>query len=106
MGRTVSLKLYRSRVNGLIHDDPPRIIEAYLRWASDKAEKLAVAAYVSMHGITDMMADHLVGAQADREIMVRKFDLTVTDMGKVAISLVDATTLMIFNFSEADGERL
>ena len=77
-----------------VHDDPPRI-EAYFRWASDKAENRAVVAYVSMHGSTAMMADHLVGALADREIMVWKFDLTVTDMGKVAISLVDAATLVI-----------
>jgi len=51
--------------------------------------------YVSMHGSTKMMADHFVEALIDRGIMVRQFDLAVTDLGKLAMALVDAATIVI-----------
>jgi flavorubredoxin len=81
--------------HGPIHDRPGLIMDAYRRWASDKAENLAVIAYVSMHGSTQIMVDHLIEALADRGVRALKFDLTVTDLGKAAEALVDAATLVI-----------
>jgi flavorubredoxin len=48
-----------------------------------------------MHGSTQMMVDHLVSALVERGVKVHLFDLVVTDIGKLAISLVDAATIVI-----------
>jgi flavorubredoxin len=54
-----------------------------------------VLPYVSMHGSTKKMVDYLVSALAAKQVTVKQFDLTVTDIGKLAMSLVDAATIVI-----------
>jgi len=41
------------------------------------------------------MAAYLVEALTQRGVTVKQFDLTVTDLGKLAMSLVDAATIVI-----------
>jgi flavorubredoxin len=41
------------------------------------------------------MVEYLVSALVEKGVTVHQFDLTVTDIGKLAISLVDAATLVI-----------
>ncbi|MBA7495036.1 Nitric oxide reductase [subsurface metagenome] len=48
-----------------------------------------------MHGSTKKMVDYLVNALMKRDINVKPFNLTVTDIGELAISLVDAATIVI-----------
>jgi len=48
-----------------------------------------------MHGSTETMVDYTVSALAERGVKVHLFDLTVTDLGKLAIALVDAATIVI-----------
>jgi len=52
-------------------------------------------AYVSMHGSTRIMADHLVDALISRGVEVKRIDLTNYDLGELAGSLVDAATVVI-----------
>lgn len=81
--------------HGPIHDRPERILAAYEDWASDRVYNRVVLAYVSMHGSTEAMVNHLVEALAERGVSVQRFELTVTDIGKLAMALVDAATLVI-----------
>jgi flavorubredoxin len=48
-----------------------------------------------MHGSTEKMVLHLADVLAAKGIRVRLFDLAVTDLGKLAIALVDAATLIV-----------
>jgi len=48
-----------------------------------------------MHGSVERMVDHLIKSLEDRGVKSHKFDLSVTDIGKLAIELVDATTIVI-----------
>jgi flavorubredoxin len=48
-----------------------------------------------MHGSTRAMVDRLVGELVKRGVTVHEFDLAVTDIGKLAISLVDAATIVL-----------
>jgi flavorubredoxin len=48
-----------------------------------------------MHHSTKRMVDHLVGALIDRGVAVDQFNLVVTDLGKLAMALVDAATILI-----------
>jgi len=81
--------------HGPIYDQPEMIISAYEDWTSDKVGNTVVMPYISMHGSTELMVDYLVAALAERGVKVEKFDLTVTDIGKLAMSLVDAATIVI-----------
>ena len=45
-----------------------------------------------MHGGTEAMVNYLVAALAERGIQAQKFELSTTDIGKLAMALVDAAT--------------
>lgn len=81
--------------HGPIYDKPDFIINAYKDWVSDDVKNEVVLAYVSMHGSTAKMVEHFTEALMERGITVRQFNLTVTDIGKLAISLVDAATVVL-----------
>ncbi len=81
--------------HGPLHNRPDFIMEAYRNWADDEPKNLALVVYVSMHGSTRKMAEYLVAALAEKGVPVQQFDLTVTDIGKLATALVDAATLII-----------
>jgi flavorubredoxin len=81
--------------HGPIHKDPCCIMNAHNEWVSDSVKNVVVLPYISMHGSTRKMVDYLVSALAERGVKVRLFDLEVTDIGKLAIALVDAATLVI-----------
>jgi flavorubredoxin len=81
--------------HGPVYDQPGFILEAYQDWASDAVKNEVVLPYVSMHGSTQKMAHALLDALVARGVKVHLFDLTVTDIGKLAISLVDAATLVL-----------
>ena len=81
--------------HGPMYDRPPFILEAYRSWVSGPLKNTVALPYISMHGSTQKMVQHLVGALADRGVTARQFDLTATDTGKLAMALVDCATLVI-----------
>lgn len=81
--------------HGPLYDDPSFIMEAYRDWASEEVKNVVVIPYTSMHGSTEKMVSYLMDALMDRNIGVKRFDLTRTDVGKLAMSLVDAATMVI-----------
>jgi flavorubredoxin len=58
-------------------------------------KNIVVLPYISMHGSTQKMVDHLVGALVDKGVTVKQFDLAATDIGKLAMALVDAATMVV-----------
>jgi flavorubredoxin len=81
--------------HGPIYDKPEFIINAYKDWVGDTVKNEVVLAYVSMHGSTRKMVEHFVNALIEKGISVRQFNLTVTDIGELAMALVDAATLVL-----------
>jgi flavorubredoxin len=81
--------------HGPVHGRPSFIVDAYKDWASDEVKNEAVVAYVSMHGSVRKMVDHFVERLTERNVKVRRFDLAATDIGKLAMALVDAATIVI-----------
>ena len=81
--------------HGPIYDRPAFIMDAYRDWAGDAVKNMVVLPYVSMHGSTQAMVDHLIDALIERGIPVQPFNLTRTDIGDLAKSLVDAATVVI-----------
>ena len=81
--------------HGLIYDDPSFILNAYKDWVSDTVKNEVVIPYVSMYGSTEKMVKYLTENLIKRGIIVKSFMLTVTDIGELAMSLVDAATIVI-----------
>ncbi|MCU0286696.1 MAG: FprA family A-type flavoprotein [Acidobacteria bacterium] len=86
---------YIAPSHGPVYDKPQLIVDAYKEWISDRVENTVVVAYVSMHGSTLHMVDYLVDKLINKGIHVKPFNLTRTDLGDLAIALVDAATIVI-----------
>jgi flavorubredoxin len=81
--------------HGPVYNKPEFILNAYRDWISDKVKNEVVLPFVSMHGSTKKMVDHLINLLMDRGISVQPFNLVKCDMGELAMSLVDTATLVI-----------
>ena len=81
--------------HGPIYPRPSLILDAYRDWTGDAVRNTVVLPYVSMHGSTKRMVGHLVSALVENGVTVEQFDLPVTDIGKLAMALVDAATIVI-----------
>jgi len=81
--------------HGPVYKDPAFIMDAYREWAGGPPHNKVVIPFISMHGSTLKMVDRLTAALADRGVNVERFDLTTSDLGEIAMSLVDAATIVI-----------
>jgi flavorubredoxin len=80
--------------HGPIYDEPEMIINAYHQWLSDKVKAEVIVPYVSMHGSTDDLVKYFIDRLIEKDIKVKPFNLTDVDLGDLAISLVDASTVV------------
>ena len=92
--KTLPLKLIAPS-HGPIHKNPQFILDAYAEWTSDTVKNEVVIPYISMHGSTQKMVEYLTGALIARGITVKPFNLTETDIGDLALALVDTATVII-----------
>ncbi len=101
-----SIKKYLEIIDGMkvemiapSHDPayqkPRFILNAYTEWISDKVKNEVIIPYISMHGSTAELVNYLVAALIKRGIKVTPFNLTRTDIGELAMALVDAATIVI-----------
>jgi len=81
--------------HGQIYDRPEWIMDAYRDWVMGAPHNLVVLPFVSMHGSTRQLVDHLVSGLVDYGVRVELFNLAVTDIGKLAMALVDAATVVV-----------
>jgi len=81
--------------HGPVHNRPSFIVDAYRDWASDAVKNEVVLPYVSMHGSTAKMVSYFTDALIERGIKVMQFELSTVDIGKLAMALVDAATIVI-----------
>ncbi|WP_028319042.1 FprA family A-type flavoprotein [Desulfobulbus elongatus] len=81
--------------HGQIYDRPSWIIEAYRDWVLGPPRNLVVFPFISMHGSTRLLVDRLTAALTERGVTVELFNLAVTDIGKLAMALVDAATIVV-----------
>jgi flavorubredoxin len=81
--------------HGPLYNEPKFIIDAYKQWISDEVENKVIIAYVSMHGSTKKMVEHLVDALMAKGIGVKQFNLVGADIGKLAVEMVDAAGIVL-----------
>ncbi len=81
--------------HGPVHDKPEIILSHYADWVSDRVSNEVVLIYVSMHGSTEHLAMILADALIDRGIRVKPFNTISASVGEIALSLVDAATVVV-----------
>ena len=81
--------------HGPVYNKPKIIIDAYKDWISDKVTNQVLIPYVSMHGSTEVIVMKLIEILVENGIDVIPFNLTKTDIGELAMALVDAATLIL-----------
>ncbi len=81
--------------HGPMYDRPEFILEAYRDWVLGGPKNIVVLPYISMHGSTLAMVDYLLDGLVEKGVTVERFDLAATDIGKLAMALVDAATIVI-----------
>jgi len=81
--------------HGPVYEQPEFILNAYHNWVLDPPENIVVLPYVSMHGSTWEMVSYFVESLTQKSVTVKQFNLSGVDIGKLAVALVDAATLVI-----------
>ena len=81
--------------HGPLHNKPDLIREAYREWVFGTPKNSVVIPYISMHGSTRLMVEHFTSVLIGNGVTVHRFDMETADIGKLAMSLVDAITIVI-----------
>ncbi len=81
--------------HGPVYQNSEFILNAYKDWISDNVKNEVVLPFISMHNSTKKMVDYFISELIKRNITVKPFNLTKTDIGELAMSLVDASTIVI-----------
>jgi len=81
--------------HGQLYPRPAFIIDAHNEWVNGPLKNKVVIPYISMHHSTKKMVDHFVASLMDKGVNVEQFNLVDTDIGKLAMALVDSATIVI-----------
>jgi flavorubredoxin len=81
--------------HGPLHESKDFIIDCYNDWASEEVKNVAVVPYISMHGSTDKIARYFINSLIEKGVIVESFNLADADIGELAMSLVDAATIVL-----------
>ena len=81
--------------HGQIYSRPEFILSAYREWTSDQVKNEVVIPYISMHGSVKEMVYILTEELIKNGITVQPFNLARTDIGELAMALVDAATIVV-----------
>ena len=93
------LDRYETRIiapsHGPLFRRPEFIRSAYRDWVAGPVRNTVVLPYVTMHDSTKRMVDHLIAGLVERGVDVARFNMATADLGKVAVALVDAATIVL-----------
>jgi flavorubredoxin len=81
--------------HGPIHSKPETILANYRDWASETVKNEALIMYVSMHGSTKAMAEHLSKTLETKGVKTYVYDISTMELGEVASHLIDSATVII-----------
>ncbi len=81
--------------HGSVYDKPQIILDLYEKWMRAEPENLALIAYVSTHGSTKVMAEHLQTELEKRGVSVVLKDLVGLPLDELAPLLTDAATIVL-----------
>jgi flavorubredoxin len=80
--------------HGPVWTDPRVAFASYAEWCSAEPANKAVIVFASMHSSTRKMVERLGEALLDRGVHTELFNAAHADMGRLAVALVDAGTVV------------
>ncbi len=89
--------------HGPMYTDPRYPIGLYDDWTSKNVKPKAVIIYVSMHGSTRKMVQYLTAQLMRKGMIVEEYNAFDADAGKIAMDLIDASTLIVASPSFLGG---
>lgn len=81
--------------HGPVYKNPEVILNLYDEWTSDTPKNLVVFPYVSMYDSTKSMVNYLAEKLEENGIKTYKHDIVNDDLGNFAMSLIDASTIVL-----------
>ncbi|UCF65996.1 MAG: FprA family A-type flavoprotein [bacterium] len=81
--------------HGPVYDHPEQIMSAYHEWVTGDLKNEVVIIYVTMHGSTEQLVFRLTDELVKRNISVTPFNTVTASLGDLALSLVDAKTVIL-----------
>ena len=81
--------------HGPVYTNPDYILDLYADWTADAPKNLVTMPYVSMYNSTKEMIEYLSNKLEEKGIQTFKFDIVDDDLGDLAMSLVDAATIVM-----------
>lgn len=81
--------------HGVVYPEPAFILDAYRDWAGETTKNTVLIPFVSMHGSTREMVEHLTDALVRQGVCVIPSNLVQTDVGELAKELIDASTVVL-----------
>lgn len=81
--------------HGPLYRNTDYIIDSYEQWASDNVKNEVIIPYISMHGSIKKAVEILSGFLSEKGVVVKNFDLGKTDIGELAMALVDSATVVL-----------
>ncbi|MCX8095530.1 MAG: FprA family A-type flavoprotein [Caldisericia bacterium] len=81
--------------HGYVYDKPEFIINLYKDWVSEIVKNKITILFVSMHGSTKNMVDYITKRFVEEGIETKRFNLTNSDLGEIAMSLVDSASVIL-----------
>ncbi|MDD3276963.1 MAG: FprA family A-type flavoprotein [Kiritimatiellales bacterium] len=81
--------------HGSVYDKPQIILDLYEKWMRAAPENLALIAYVSAHGSTEIMANYLGEALEKRGVKAVLKNLIGLPLNELAGDLTDAATIVL-----------
>lgn len=81
--------------HGPVYKNPDYILDLYTDWTSDAPKNLVAMPYVSMYESTKEMIDYLSKKLESKGVQTFKFDMVEDDLGDLAMTLVDAATIVM-----------
>lgn len=81
--------------HGPVYDQPQRILDLYDDWMRGEPKNIALIAFVSTHGSTRIMAEHLAASIEKQGVEARLFDLVGLPLNEISTTLVDAATIVL-----------
>lgn len=80
--------------HGPVYRDQGRIMRAHADWVSERVANTVIVPYATMHGSTELMVEALTGELHDNGVPSERFNLAYADTGRLAMSLVDAASVV------------
>ncbi|WP_263771980.1 FprA family A-type flavoprotein [Propionivibrio soli] len=89
--------------HGPVYARPEFILSLYRRWAGDDTRPLVVIPYLSMYESTAKMVAYLVDRLMEKGLAVQPYNVVDLDTGRLASSLVEASTIVFASPTVLEG---